>query len=204
MDGRERRAGSGTVRMKAKVCLVGEGGVGKTSLIRRYVLDLYADRYVETIGTKVSRKEVVLRLLGGPVVRANLLIWDIMGAKGFRALLQEAYFQDARGVLAVADLTRRSTLLDLDGWLESVIGVTGVVPVLILGNKADLRDDGEIGPRDLEDYAAGRGCPHLVTSARTGENVEEAFRRLATMVAENVVAGRSPARIGTGPTREDA
>ena len=94
-------------RMKVKVCLVGEAAVGKTSLIRRFVLENFDDKYIQTLGTKVSKKE-----LSAPNVdpsgdmKIDMTIWDIMGQKGFRELLKEAYFYGAKGILAVCDSTR--------------------------------------------------------------------------------------------------
>ncbi|MFQ5910048.1 MAG: Rab family GTPase, partial [Thermoplasmata archaeon] len=123
-----------TRRLKSKVCLVGEKAVGKTSLIKRYVLNTFDDRYITTIGTKVSKKE--LELEGKDIrVQLDMTIWDIMGEKGFRELLKDAYFYGADGVLAVADLTRKKSLADLDDWIDSTIKEAGKIPVIIAVNK---------------------------------------------------------------------
>src|SRR3990170_698487 len=100
--------------MKAKVCLVGEHAVGKTSLIRRYVLDEFDDRYIVTLGAKVSKREMTIALPGLGEVLMDMTVWDIMGSRGFRELLREAYFHWAQGILAVCDITRYETLSDLD------------------------------------------------------------------------------------------
>jgi len=100
-----------TRRMKTKVCLVGEAAVGKTSMIRRYVLDEFEDKYITTLGAKVSKKELAFDLPDKDVrVQMDMTIWDIMGEKGFRDLLKEAFFHGAKGILAVCDITRYSTL----------------------------------------------------------------------------------------------
>ena len=104
-----------TKHLKSKICLVGEKAVGKTSLIRRYVLNMFDDHYITTIGTKVSKKEVrVFNPEKDLLVDVDMTIWDIMGEKGFRELLKDAYFYGANGILAVCDLSRRRTLDDLD------------------------------------------------------------------------------------------
>src|SRR2546428_13421861 len=103
--------------IKAKITLVGETAVGKTSLVKRFVLDTFDDRYVATVGTKVTKKTVPVVWRGAPA-RMDLMVWDIMGEKGFRALLKEAYFEGRQGVLAVGDVTREDTLLDLDSWIQ--------------------------------------------------------------------------------------
>lgn len=172
-----------TKRLKVKVCLVGEKAVGKTSLIRRYVLNLFDDHYITTIGTKVSKKEVEIVHATDRAVRVEMMIWDIMGHAGFRQLLGDAYFHGANGVLAVADLTRPATLDELGEWVSSVFDFVGPVPTVLAMNKADL-----VAPEHLGDETARAarafGCPYLRTSAKTGVNIEEAFRRLALLVAE--------------------
>src|SRR5256712_7002587 len=100
-----------TKRLKSKVWVAGEKSVGKKSLIRRYVINVLDEQYLITIGTRVTKKEVRLVMPGHDlVVDLDMTIWDIMGEKGFRELLKDAYFYGTNGVLAVADLTRRRTL----------------------------------------------------------------------------------------------
>src|SRR2546427_11565351 len=98
-------------RMKVKVCLIGEAAVGKTSLIRRLVLDNFDDKYIQTLGTKVSKKELASPSPDGTGdLKIDMTNWEIMGQKGFRQLLQQAYFYGARAILAVCDVTPRTTL----------------------------------------------------------------------------------------------
>src|SRR5207249_11500884 len=127
-------------RMKVKVCLVGEHAVGKTSPIKRYVLNEYDDRYIVTLGAKVSKKELTLNPKGGDAIQMDMTIWDIMGSKGLRGLLREAYFHGAQGILAVADITRDDTLEYLDSWVESVCRTVGVILVVFSINKIELKD----------------------------------------------------------------
>jgi small GTP-binding protein len=176
-----------THRMKIKVCLVGEAAVGKTSLIRRYVLDEFEDKYVTTLGAKVSKKELVFdRPQEDARVRMDMTIWDIMGEKGFRDLLKEAFFHGAKGVLAVCDLTRYSTLKELDDWVQSVFNVVGEIPVVYAVNKVDLKDEVMIlyGDREIEEHAVAFGASSFYTSARTGENVEETFSALGQAILD--------------------
>ncbi len=82
-------------KMKVKICLVGEGAVGKTCLIRRFIQDQFDDRYISTLGAKVSKKEIKVDGPNGGM-DVDMTIWDIMGEKGFRELLKEAYFHGAK------------------------------------------------------------------------------------------------------------
>ena len=172
-------------RMKVKVCLVGEAAVGKTSLIRRFVLDDFDDKYIQTLGTKVSKKELSVPGSEGPgELKIDMTIWDIMGQKGFRELLKEAYFYGAKGILAVCDVTRRRTLDDLDDWIEGVYSVTGRVPIEFLANKIDLDAEKQIGEDEMVQAARAYDSPFHFTSAKSGVNVELAFQSLAERIAK--------------------
>jgi small GTP-binding protein len=169
-------------RMKVKICLVGEGAVGKTCLIRRFIQDQFDDRYISTLGAKVSKKELKVNGPNGGA-DVDMTIWDIMGEKGFRELLKEAYFHGAQGVLAVCDVTRKQTLDDLDEWVAAVLKVTGNVPIAYLANKADLKDQMDLTEADVRRAAESHRAPYMFTSAKTGQNVEEAFAQLADLIA---------------------
>jgi small GTP-binding protein len=175
---------------KAKVCLVGNPAVGKTSLVRRYVMNSFDDRYLTTVGTKVSKKPVrVVDPSAELDADIDLMIWDIMGQPGFREMLKDAYFFDAKGVLAVADLTRKDTLEDLRNWIKAVEGVTGKVPIVVAINKADLTAEAGYSTAEAVQAAEVLGADVFLTSAKTGSNVEEAFRRLGARVVRNAMKG---------------
>jgi len=182
-------------RIKTKVCLVGEAAVGKTSLIRRYVQDEFDDRYITTLGAKVSKKELTFDAPGKDVrVQMDMTIWDIMGEKGFRDLLKEAFFHGAKGTVAVCDLTRYSTLKELDDWVQSVFNVVGEIPVVFAINKIDLKDEVMIlyGDKEIGQAARAFEAPYYYTSAKSGENVETIFRKLGTMVLAKEGLSASP------------
>lgn len=168
--------------MKVKVCLIGEHAVGKTSLIRRYVLDEFDDRYIVTLGAKVSKKELTLDDEKRGPVGMDMTIWDIMGSRGFRELLREAYFHGAQAILAACDLTRYDTLEDLDSWVESVFRTVGEVPVVVAVNKADVADQAAFGEEQVKQAAEAFEAPYFYTSAKTGQNVEAAFHELGGLI----------------------
>lgn len=172
-------------RFKVKVALVGDKAVGKTSLIRRFVTDQFDDRYLLTLGTKVMKKVVTVPFpRDGLVVEVDMAIWDIMGQVGFREITKDAYFYGANGVLAVIDLTRRETLDGLSEWIAAVEGVAGRVPRILAVNKSDLGPQAAYEREDIEAVASRIGAPFLMTSAKTGANVETSFRALAARVAQ--------------------
>ncbi len=172
-------------RIKVKVCLVGDSGVGKSSLIRRYVLDTFSDLYVQTLGAKVTKKSIMLPVFNpGPPVEVVMTIWDVMGNAGFRELLKESYFYGCQGILAVADVTQRVTLEDLDGWIDRAWDVAGDVPVHILVNKVDLLDHAEMDEERVRAFSDAYASPYVFTSAKEGENVSRAFDDLARRIVD--------------------
>ncbi len=173
--------------MKAKLCLAGASSVGKSSLIRRYVLNEFDDRYAATIGTKVSKKQVSVPVINEEPIMVNLMVWDIMGQMGFRELLQEQYFQGAQGILAVADVTRRETLEDLYIWIDQIDRIAGPVPIVLAVTKVDLPKEKHIPDAELRKFAHAFDCEIVLTSAKTGANVEEVFWRLARQVIHKAI-----------------
>lgn len=170
---------------KAKICLFGEPAVGKTSLIKRYVYNMFDDRYLVTIGTKVSKKTISLEK-GGEEISVELLIWDIIGHKSFRNLLLEAYFYGAQGLIGVCDISRKITLESLSEWIEGIRSVADVskLPTVLVINKIDL-DTKEITEEDVKNFAEKYGIEKYVfTSAKDGTNVNEAFTYLAEKIVQ--------------------
>lgn len=166
-------------KLKLKICLCGEEAVGKTSLIRRFVEDVFDDRHVVTLGAKVTKKELQVRMPdSGDPMRAILAVWDILGDWGLGQFPRNSYFRGAQGLLAVCDATRPLTLARLEGWRQAALKVAGGVPTYVLGNKVDLIEDQQFGEEEIRAFCARRGSPYILTSAKTGEGVEEAFRRL--------------------------
>src|SRR5947209_18067197 len=115
-------------RIKTKVCLVGEAAVGKTSLIRRFVQDEFDDRYITTLGAKVSKREMTFEARDRTKIQMDMTVWDIMGEKGFLDRLKEALFHGGKGIVAECDFTRYSTLRELDDLVESVLDGIGEIP----------------------------------------------------------------------------
>jgi len=173
-------------KMKVKICMVGDSGVGKTSLVRRYVMDFFDDRYIVTLGTKITKKRILVKdnVLGAPI-EVTITLWDIMGQESFRELLKESYFYGANGLIAVMDITDASTLVSIRRWIDLAQGVAGRVPVHLVVNKIDLKEKATILPEEVGNVARELNATWGLTSAKTGENVEEAFQALANVIVQN-------------------
>ncbi|MBI5000152.1 MAG: GTP-binding protein [Euryarchaeota archaeon] len=174
--------------LKSKVCLVGESAVGKTSLVKKYVLDVFDETYLTTIGTKVSKK-VVQFDSEGVQVSMSMMIWDIMGQSSFRSVLQDSYFFGANGIIAVCDMTRKETLQALDEWAQAVRDVAGGIPIIIFANKSDLRERHQTSEKDVELKARKHSAPFYLTSAKTGENVNAGFQAIASAIVKRQSKG---------------
>ncbi len=155
-----------------KVLLVGDGNVGKTSLVRRFCEGKFEDSRILTIGVDFQVKTVQL---GERTMR--LSIWDVAGQDRFRAFRDQFY----AGTLAVAlvyDVTAPATFFNLTRWREEVLASVPGVPMVVIGNKKDLGP--VVPPGEAEGWARFEGkMPFLQTSALTGEKVEDLFQGLA-------------------------
>ena len=153
-----------------KVLLVGNFGVGKTSLIRRFVLNQFSEDYISTIGVRVSSKIVQFENQ-----EIKLLIWDVAGTSG-NEKIPKAYFLGASAAMYVFDLSREETYVSIDNYLESIKELSGLKDIIVVGNKKDLLTEEE-----LESVMNAVSVKiDLITSAKEDENVENAFLQLAS------------------------
>ena len=158
--------------LQKKICMLGAFGVGKTSLVRRFVDTIFSDNYLTTVGVKLDKKTLAV---GAETV--NLILWDIAGEDDTSAV-RTTYLRGSAGYLLVADGTRESTLdvaCSIHSRAEAEIGR---VPFMLLVNKCDLRSEWAISESRLDELAA-LGWTIRPTSAKTGESVEAAFQEFA-------------------------
>jgi len=118
-----------SIQLRKKVCLLGDAAVGKTSLIRRFVFNQFDEKYITSIGTNVSKKDLRIDIsLPNDIVQnydLTFAIWDIIGQKELHSFNLN-YFKNANGGIVVCDLTRRETLESLDMWTSSLFNVKGI------------------------------------------------------------------------------
>lgn len=169
------------ITLSKKVCLLGEFAVGKTSLVRRFVYNLFDDRYISTIGVRVSRKTVAVPL-DDELAELTLMVWDLAGSEEFNRV-STSYLRGAAGAVLVYDLTRQSTFHQLHNYVLSLYKVNPQAKLVLAGNKADLVDRHQLDMKPAEQLAAELNAPLFLTSARQGDEVDNMFRQLGRLLA---------------------
>ncbi|MDJ0902010.1 MAG: Rab family GTPase [Xenococcus sp. MO_188.B8] len=160
-----------------KICLLGDFGVGKTSLIRRFIEGTFSDQYLTTVGVKISRKSLELDSLEQTI---NFIFWDIEGRTKFQSIAP-GYLQGATGVIIVGDLTRPETLTNLQKHLDLFLKINPQGIAVVALNKTDLVDSEKL-TKLMEQYSFPNNLKVLAsygTSAKSGSYVNEIFEQLA-------------------------
>ena len=181
--------------VKKKIVLLGDCAVGKTSLIKRYAFDRLDEFYRTTVGTKVTTRQVKIRT---PYRTENLklMIWDLIGCKGYRAL-HSMTFVGADAALLVSDMTRTDTLEDLEHyWIPSLFNIVESVPLVFACNKSDLSGGFEFEFEDMLDVTERYNTNYdgilpadldysYSTSTRNGNGIRDTFESLGHLVLQS-------------------
>lgn len=173
------------ISLSKKVCLLGDPAVGKTSLARRFVYDLFEDKYFSTIGVRVSRKAVAVPR-DGATIELTIMLWDLADSHEFDSI-RVSYLRGTTGAVAVCDLTRPSTIAGLYKYSRDLRAINPGAQLILAANKTDLVDRRTVSGAQIEAAAADINAPFYLTSARTGENVAQVFRHLAQMLVTTAV-----------------
>ena len=175
-------------KIQFKLSLLGDGGVGKTSIKNRYLTGKFTDKYMTTLGVdfsshtlKVDNKDVYVA------------IWDVAGQQVFSSI-RKSYFEGSRGSLAVFDVTRLESFENLlEGWIKPFYDtITDKPPMIIIANKVDLTEERLISREAAETFVAnirikfGADVAYLETSAKEGIGISEAFENLTRLVLKKV------------------
>lgn len=175
-----------TLLIKRKICLLGSFAVGKTSLVERFVHNRFEEKYLTTIGVRVSQKILppIQNPESGQRTQFNLLIWDIERIEKFDSVVRN-YYRGAAGALAVADVTRPETIPTLQEIVDTFCSVTPEAQLLIVGNKLDIFEQDKKTLALLKKTASHFSTECFLSSAKTGEQVEEVFMMLAKKLDPN-------------------
>lgn len=184
---------------RGKVILLGDAGVGKTSLLARYVDGIFSDIYKQTVGANFLIKEIELnqiidKLNINPQIKDdikakgfNLYFWDI-GGQTDKLFVTEYYFLQAVGAMVVFNVDRRETFDDIEFWISKMKELSGDIPFILIGNKIDLEDKREVSTEEIKAKADKYSVKCFETSAKLNESVDAAFEDLSVQILNNIKA----------------
>lgn len=163
-----------------KLILTGDYQVGKTSLIKRFIESSFSESYISTLQVEISKKTMEV----SAETKVNFIIWDIAGQ---RKTIKPNFYTGANAAFMVIDRTRKETLENINIWYDEIkTTVKAKIPIVVVGNKTDMVDSIVVSEEEMKEFAQKRGFHYILTSAKTGENVNDAFLYIAYKVMETV------------------
>ncbi|MFX1562899.1 MAG: Rab family GTPase [Promethearchaeota archaeon] len=165
-----------------KVVMMGDGRVGKTSLVLRYTKNSFSPEYKQSLGASFAVKDLVAAQR-----QVKLVIWDIAGQPSFREVRRH-YYSGAHGALLVYDVTEPSSFMTLHNWYKDFIQAVPDGTVILVANKVDLTEQRIVPKEAGHMLRKWWQIPYVETSAATAEGVKEAFLRVASHALEKAVS----------------
>jgi small GTP-binding protein len=165
-----------TAKYMFKMVSLGDAATGKTSCILRFTENSFGDIYRATLGTNIAVKNMTVRTPSGKMAPAQIVIWDLGGQPSFKEL-RSRYMTGASLAFIVYDVTSPTSFLNLQAWYDNFTEVNPDAAVAIVANKVDLMER-RVPPEAGNMIMKWWGVPHIETSAKTGENIEELFTEL--------------------------
>jgi len=167
-----------------KLILGGDGAVGKTSMVHRYVENEFETDYKSTIGTSIMKKECKFKELESTV---RFIIWDLAGQAQFKRVRQ-SYLANAEAGILVYDVTNRSSFENIDkNWYREIKKASPDIVLILVGNKIDLESKRVVSRDEGEALAQNLTLTYVETSAKTGENIDDAFKMLALQIIKKFI-----------------
>ncbi|MHA1798569.1 MAG: GTP-binding protein [Candidatus Helarchaeota archaeon] len=164
-----------------KLVLAGDGAVGKTTLVQKFVEEKFNEDYLATIGANIMKKKYKLH---SEDVICNFSIWDLAGQDLFKRA-RKSYFSNASAGIIVFDVTRKDTFDHVKNWMLEFQVVGKPIPIVLVGNKIDLIEQRQVTAEEAEVLANELNLSYIETSAKEGQNVEDVFEMLAYFLVKN-------------------
>lgn len=164
-------------KQKVKVTVIGDGGVGKTSLIQRFTQGIFQKEYIKTIGAQISNYKIEN---GGH--RTELLFWDLAGQDDFH-FLRPSFYRASKAAIIVFSLEENNlgkrSYENISSWYDDVKEFCGDIPIVLFANKVDLISEENVDKKRIEDLVeTNKFLGFFLTSAKTGMRVKDAFNFL--------------------------
>jgi len=169
-----------------KFVMVGDPGVGKSSILLRFADDMFNENYYSTIGVDFRFKTLLI-----DDTYIKLQIWDTAGQEKFRCLTN-AYYKGSNAIFLVFDLTNKSSFDNLSEWLDQIHQYVDTNPlIMILGAKSDLTSMQAISNEEIEEFARAKNCPFYLVSAKNNANILESFVDSVRMAINKMPTAKS-------------
>ncbi|MCF2140774.1 MAG: GTP-binding protein [Candidatus Lokiarchaeota archaeon] len=170
-----------------KLCVIGAGAAGKTSLIKRFTQGSFNKDYIKTLGAQFSRYETIINRPNGEKVRARLFLWDIAGQDQFK-FMRPTFYNGAKACIVVYDLTREETMYAINDWVDDFQNYCGELPMVVFANKSDLIDESTYDDSKIKEIVEKRKFLGMyMTSAKTGKHVHDAFNAIIDVLVEQAL-----------------
>lgn len=172
-----------------KMLLIGDSGVGKTSLLLRFTENAFSQSFLTTIGIDFKVKTVEV-----DGERYKLQIWDTAGQERFRTITT-AYYRGAHGIMLVYDCTDEQSFWNVRNWIKAIESYANSnVSIVLIANKCDMPDR-EVTTEQGQDLADEYQVPYFETSAKSGDNVAESYMKLTRLICDKGVIEKKPSAI---------
>ena len=159
-----------------KILLVGDTSVGKTSILSKYIDDIFEENQISTVGVEYKVKSLIIN--GRKI---NLRIWDSSGQERFRSITQ-SFFRNAEGILYIFDLTEKKTFEGVKQWLIDSESYNLNIKKILVGNKVDLVEKRKVEKEIIDNFVKKIQLKYYEMSAKDGTNIDNVFRELAEMI----------------------
>ena len=160
-------------RKVMRISLLGDSGVGKTSIINKYLYDKFSEIQQSSIG--IEKNEKRLKMNDG--IELKVIIWDTAGQERFKAMSTNT-IKGAQGIVLVFDNTKKTSFESLPTWIKEAKEVKDNIPIVLFGNKCDLLDKTEVEKDEAEEFAKDHQMEYFETSAKENINIENGFKSI--------------------------
>ena len=168
---------------KKKILVLGDYGVGKTSLIKQCINEDFDDQYLTTLGVNIALKDISIRFGGEKAdVDVELELWDIAGNKSI-ADVKRDFYKNGDGAIIVADLSKEGDIDKCENWIKAAYQIIGEIPFIFVGNKYDLISKEDLDMEKIQTISSKYNVPFILASAKFGDNANEAFHEIAERVS---------------------
>lgn len=174
------------MHLKKKICLLGSYGVGKTSLVRKFVYNKFEEKYLSTLGVHISKKEITVNIKES-IFTIELYLWDIANIEKFEKMVK-TYLKGAHGGIIVTDVTRNNTVDLISETVEMFIKINPDAKLVFAENKSDLLTKQYSNNESISNLLKKYKSKSYLTSAKTGQNVDDLFQYLGLKFIEDLNA----------------